>query len=101
MGKHGFSSLLLIRMQLPLEFNIQGFARLVFIPNSAFDFQVAKQLTDIVNTTTRHADMVRMFAGAADNSGFVVCWKAHGLCPVELWILESRQPEQSIAQRWR
>ena len=60
--------------------------------------QVRQDLTNILQTTARQTDVMRIFLGAADDAWLVVCWQAHRLRLVELGILECRDTQQPVSQ---
>ncbi|EXI75345.1 MAG: hypothetical protein AW07_01246 [Candidatus Accumulibacter sp. SK-11] len=86
------------RPQGALERDAQRHAGVALVAHDAFDPEAAEQILDFVQAAAWQPDMQRMPLGAGDHPWLAEGRQAHRLRPVELGILERRQPQQAIAQ---
>lgn len=93
MFQHRVGGQLLLRSQLALKGHLQWLSAAASVVDDGPNIRVRQNLTDIVQTAAQDADVMRMFLGAADDTGLVVSRQAHGLRLVELWILECRDTQ--------
>ena len=96
MFHHRSSSELLLEPQLTVKCDFQRMSAVAFVASDRLNVQIAQNLTDIVETTSRKADVMGMVLGARDDAGLVVRRQPHRLGFVELGILERGDTQQSV-----
>jgi hypothetical protein len=90
--------LLLFRSQFTMKHHIQRRTRAPLISQGNRNIEMAEELLQIGQTTTRQADVSGMVLGARDDPRFAVRRQAHCLRPEKLWILKCRKVEHVISE---
>jgi hypothetical protein len=88
----------LLRPQGALERDAQRHAGVALVAQDALDPEAAEQILDFVQAAAWQTEMQRMLLGAGDHAWLAEGRQTHRLRPVELGILERRQPQQAIVQ---
>ena len=92
MGQQGVRGLLLIWSKRTVERHVDWFAQTAFVANGEVNLQLREQFAQIVQTTSRQADVSRVVLGARHDARLAVRGQSHRLGLVELRILKRRQP---------
>ncbi len=74
--------------------------RMAFVSHSHLNAKLAQCLSEIVETPSRQADMLRVIFGAGDDPRLVPGGQPHRLGLVELGVLERRQAQEAIPKAW-
>jgi len=98
LSKHGLGGDNLLGSQFTLECRLQRLARVALVPDHCFDVQIRQRSEQVIQAAARQSNVAWMIFSASDNSGLVVRREPHGLSLVEFGILESRQPDQAVAE---
>lgn len=98
MSEHRFRGGQLLDAKVTSEYRLQSLSGVPFVANGDTDSQVGQRVLDFLETSARDADVVRVVFGTRDHARLVVGRQPHGLRLVELWILERRDTQQSIAK---
>src|SRR5215469_8466754 len=91
----------LLGAQLTLECNFERQAGIALVPDYGLDVQIRQSLTDFVQATAGQSYVLGVIFGTGNNPRLVVSRKPHSLQFVKLGILERRQSDQPVAERWR
>jgi hypothetical protein len=73
-------------------------SRITLVSNGNADPQIGKQHLQLVQTTARQTNMLRMLLSASDNARLSIGGQAHGLGFVKFGILKRGHPHQAILQ---
>src|SRR5688572_11724996 len=83
MSQHGLRRGELFGTQLTAETCRQGSANESFIAEVRFDSQHSQGALDLLQTTTRQANVMWRVLGAVDDTGFIIGRKSHRLRAIE------------------
>jgi hypothetical protein len=89
---------LLLGPQLALKGHLERATAAALVPNGHANAQVSQGLADLVEASSRQADVMRVILGARDDARLVIRGQPHRLRPVEFGILKGRQAKEPISE---
>ena len=89
---------LLLGSQLTLKGHLERAAGVALVANGRANAEVAQRLANLVEASSRQADVMRVIFSARDDARLGVGGESHGLHLVKLGILKGRQAKQPVSE---
>jgi len=89
---------LLLGPQLTLKGHLERAASVALVANGHAHAHVAQHLVNLIEASSRQADVMRVILGTRDDARLGVGGQTHRLSLVELRILKRRQSEQPVSE---